>query len=208
MRSELSQIVAWYVGERLREEIRTSARGRSIEIARQTHFTPAHISNVKDGSRNVGSDFAAAIAKYWGMTDAQLVHAALDHAEKKQYRPTLKEIVQPAPAPSESMPMLKATMEWCTGTLYPKEFLEKYEAVARKSGQDRPKEVWLADLQVKFWEYKHSRKQAAKPADAKTKRRKAVDESGTSEAVAPDRSGVQLKEGVEESVPAQLLKNG
>lgn len=65
-----------YVRHRLREE--TIEHGSQIEIARAIGFSHVHVGNVvRDESRGVGDMMARALAKYWGMSLAQLEEEAV-----------------------------------------------------------------------------------------------------------------------------------
>lgn len=86
-RGERKQIVGSYVRQRLRDECKV--RGVAAKIAREIGFSSAHLANIQKEDRGIGDDFAEAIAKYWGMTQAQLVEVAVAWASE-----------QDSPAPS------------------------------------------------------------------------------------------------------------
>jgi len=153
-RIERRKIVGEYVRERLAKECETTW-GRAFEISKRVGFSAAHISNIKDGHRNVGGTFAMAMAEYWGMTYSQLEHLALERlalAYKHQREPA-------PPPPPDPQPSLSAILtSYRNGKLYPKRFLDSYEEQARQVPLDRPTEVWLADMSAKFWEWKNREK--------------------------------------------------
>lgn len=140
--SERREAIGRYVSARLASEC--TVRGRAAEIARQTGFTQAHISLVRDGERKVGDDLAHALAALWGMSYAALEELASGG------RP-------PPSAPSENMPDLKATLEWCRGS-YPDAYLDEYERRARALAEDRPRKSWAADIEARFWEWERTRR--------------------------------------------------
>lgn len=96
-RSERRKIVGAYVRERLRSEC--TVRGAAANIARATGFSTAHVTNVQKQDRGVGDDFAEAIARYWGMTYAQLEEEAQRWWAERQ--PTPQE-VEADPSPNRS----------------------------------------------------------------------------------------------------------
>src|SRR6266540_4722884 len=59
--------------------------------------------------------------------------------------------------PADRLPQLAAVLGGCDEQFYQKSFLQEYERVARKATQDRPKAVWLADLEVKYWDWRQRR---------------------------------------------------
>ena len=74
-------------------------------------------------------------------------------------------------------------------------YLVEYEQEARRLPEDRPREVWMADLQVKFWEWKQSQKlgrqqSAAERSEVASK----TSRKGGKTAQAPERSGVTSKD--------------
>ncbi len=156
-RLERKRIVGDYVRERLTAEIGQS-RGSALALAKQTGFSAAHISNIKDGHRNVGDTFAMAMADYWGMTYSQMERLALERlaiAFRRGNEPgPIPLPVSEQQEPADRLPQLTAAVAECDDEFYPKSFLREYERVARKSPQDRPKAVWLADLEVKYWDWR------------------------------------------------------
>lgn len=64
-----------YIRSRLTEEC--AVRGKASEIARATHLSTAHITNIQKSERGVGDDAARALGTYWGMTFAQLEETAV-----------------------------------------------------------------------------------------------------------------------------------
>ena len=136
---------------RLREECCVSW-GKALDIAKKTGFSAAHISNVQDAHRN------GAMASPWrwqatGVSPySELEQLALEYH-------ALRALQMPAPAVEHALPQLDATLAYCRANPYPVSFLQQYRAEAVKVAVDRPREVWLADLQVKFWEWKYSTKQ-------------------------------------------------
>src|SRR6266498_3566443 len=79
---ERKRIVGDYVRERLVAECRQKW-GQALVIAKRTGFSAAHVSNVKDGHRNVGDSFAMAMADYWGMTYSNLKRLTLKQLTKQ-----------------------------------------------------------------------------------------------------------------------------
>jgi transcriptional regulator with XRE-family HTH domain len=78
-RSAAPDSVRAYVVARLRAETEGPGRAASLsEIARVTGASVSHVSKVKTGKANVGVDFEAAIAGYWGMSVDELRHAAAE----------------------------------------------------------------------------------------------------------------------------------
>ncbi len=159
-RRERRKIIGEYVRERLVVEVGQS-RGNALKIAKHTGFSAAHVSNIKDGHRNVGDTFAMTMADYWGMTYSQLERLALERLAVAYRR---RDMPAPfaAPAsqveePADRLPQLAAVLGGCDEQFYPKSFLQEYERVARKATRDRPKAVWLADLEVKYWDWRQRR---------------------------------------------------
>jgi len=150
---ERKRIVGEYVRDRLIRECE-GAWGKAFEISKKIGFSPAHVSNVKDGHRNVGNSFAMAMAEYWGMTYSKLEQVALTESHTPVPRPQPKAQVEPA----DDHPSLTATLAYCQGDLYPATFLQQYERKARKLPHDRPRDVWLADIEVQYWEWRRQEK--------------------------------------------------
>lgn len=51
-------------------------------------------------------------------------------------------------------PALTEVLRYCRArAVYPLAFLDHYETEARRTLEDRPRDVWMADLRVKFWEW-------------------------------------------------------
>jgi hypothetical protein len=69
-RSEARKLVAVYLADRLRTEC--AKRGKATEIARAIQFTRVHVAAVARGDNAAGEDFFDAMARYWGLTRAQL----------------------------------------------------------------------------------------------------------------------------------------
>ncbi len=60
-------------------------------------------------------------------------------------------------AAADRLPQLTAVLAECTEDLYPRAFLAEYERRARTVERDRPKNVWLGDLEAKYWEWREER---------------------------------------------------
>ncbi len=120
-------IVGRYIRERLARE--TQTRGAAARIAEVTKCSREHISNVADGTRGAGRAFAAAMAKYWGITQTELHRLA-----HNQYDAVLDREVP-------SHPELEAALIFCRGA-YPQPFLTEFEQHARRQS-DRPRLEWF-----------------------------------------------------------------
>lgn len=81
-RDDVRQKLTDYISARIAAETKGEGkRGEAAKIAKKTGFSSAHIANVSNGNiRGVGDDFARAMAKFWGMTYAQLEAVATGHA--------------------------------------------------------------------------------------------------------------------------------
>ena len=132
-------LVGRYIRARLETECRI--RGTAAEMSRSTGFSRAHISNIIDGTRRVGDDFAAAISKYWKISQTELHRLSHESTGSTGF-------FEP---PAETHPNLKDTIQWCRGT-YPNAFLDEYDAEARRH-PDRSKPEWLADVHTKFYRW-------------------------------------------------------
>lgn len=64
--SDERESVTRYIRDRLRREAEENGRGYLARVARETGFTPTHVSKVAGGSGSVGYDFSDAMAKFWG----------------------------------------------------------------------------------------------------------------------------------------------
>ncbi len=128
-----------YVRERLVEECKV--RGVAAEIARETQTSRAHIANILDGTRRVGEDFAAAVAKYWRLSQGELHQLA----QGRQASRALEREQEPL----RTHPNLDTTLEFCRG-VYPDVFLSEYEDTARRV-PDRPKMEWLTEIHTRLY---------------------------------------------------------
>jgi len=156
---ERKRIVGDYVRERLVAECRQKW-GQALVIAKRTGFSAAHVSNVKDGHRNVGDSFAMAMADYWGMTYSDLERLALERLAERLARYGVAPAAaqgDESQAAADRLPQLTAVLAECTEDLYPRAFLAEYERRARTVERDRPKNVWLGDLEAKYWEWREER---------------------------------------------------
>lgn len=131
--------VGRYVLERLTRECKV--RRGSAEISKATGISQSHISNVLDGTRNLGPEFAVAMCKYWGLKQDEVVRKA-----HKAYATTL---LRKRPERADSHPELADTIDFCCET-YPAAFLREFEARARTM-PDKPRMQWLVDLHAQFY---------------------------------------------------------
>ncbi len=162
--TERRRLVSDYVKDRLIRECR-GTWGKAIGVSRRTGFSTAHITNVMKGNRATGDDFAVAIARYWGMTYAELERLAVEraataYASAQGNNHDVPPRIGPSIATSESLdlhPSLTEAVGYCRARgVYPLTYLEEYETEARRLPEDRPRDVWMADLRVKFWEWQQS----------------------------------------------------
>ncbi len=206
---ERRRIVSDYVSDRLVRECK-GTWGKAIDVARKTGFSSAHITNVMNRQRTTGDDFAMAVAKYWGIEYAEMERLAVEHAaaaysrERSERSGERRDLAPPSialrPEPEDLHPILTAALAYCRSKrVYPLDYLDEYEREARRLPEDRPREVWMADLQVKFWEWKQSQKLGKqKPGPEKSEiSRKAARKgaSATKPGVrTPEKSGVTSKD--------------
>ena len=141
-----------------------------------TGLSYSQIAGVRDGDRHVGDGFALAIAMHWGITYPELVRLALEYHGEAYVPPPAATQVQ------DMHPQLTATLAYCRSKLYPASFVQEYGIEARKLPHDRPREVWLADMRVKYWEWKQRRK-------SEQTRRRGVDPSAAAAADTSSCSG-------------------
>lgn len=86
------RVLSDYVAHRLRAEKKTyvapakgvrpskakEGHGYFAMIAKATGFSPAHVSTVAEGTKNVGEDFGVALATHWEVGDLKALEAAAE----------------------------------------------------------------------------------------------------------------------------------
>ncbi len=140
------EAVAEYIKDRLTKEC--EVHGAAAEIARRIGFTRAQISAIINGVTPGGPDSAQALAKYWGMSGSQLQQVAREAKRQREEQGGAEQ------EENELLPNLVETAEWCRG-VYPDRFLDMYVFDAREqpNAVDRPKLVWLADIQAQCFRW-------------------------------------------------------
>lgn len=73
------RILSAYVQDRMKREEEVAGRGYGAKVADATGFTTATASAAKEGKRGVGQDFAEALAKYWGFSGVDALHAEAEN---------------------------------------------------------------------------------------------------------------------------------
>lgn len=152
------EAVARYVQERLRAE--TKERGSAAKIARATKTSTAHVSNAKNWA-SVGPDFAEAMAKYWGMTYAELILVATGQVEA------------PAPVPDSVVernmryPNLMEAVRFWRVSGGAEEAVEEALSIAAEAAEDPSPMEWLDQLKAISLRLKFQRKA---PLDAQRER--------------------------------------
>jgi hypothetical protein len=140
-------VIGEYVRERLKKEC-DGTWGREGELAKRIGFSSAQISNVKDGRRGVGRGLVMALAMHWGLNYEQLERIAFEDWERSRLSRE-----QAAVPIHQTHPNLAATVEYCKGS-FPDAYLAEYLRYARHLLRDRPKEVWMQDIQVQYYDWK------------------------------------------------------
>lgn len=145
--------------QRLREECEPHGRGR--EMAAALGCTPEHLSNVLRGTRNLGDQLADRLIVHWGLDPERLDRRL--------------------PPDPNALPLnLRAALEFARGE-HPPDFMARFEEQARRSVRrsgDRPRRIWLAQVDVAYWEWREAQKAARKASEEGLPLPRDVTESG------------------------------
>lgn len=127
------------IGRYIRDRIASESKGWGgcAEISRATGFSRAHLSNILDGTRAVGEDFANAMCKYWNIKQIDLPRIAHEACGSDALN-----------IPRKTHPELDITLDFCRRT-YPDAFLREFEASARMK-PDKTKLEWFVELNTLF----------------------------------------------------------
>lgn len=130
-------VVAKYISARLGREKSKAERGYQAQLARDTGFAPAHISNVIDGSRAPGEDFVRALADKWQLSLDELAERAkhwLAHGWAESDQPT-------------RFTNRERAIE-CVGHEYSKEAVRRVRELRPRAGTDMPVRWWLRHMEL------------------------------------------------------------
>lgn len=146
-RQDAREAIARYVRHRLSEECREY--GAQARIAREIGVSGAHLNNVRGGSRGVGEDLARALARFWGMSYADLEEVAVEWAEANP--------AETAPASAPRPRRLGEHAQWADAAAKAQEFTglppEYFELVSTLQGPVSPASItpaFVANLAKSF----------------------------------------------------------